>query len=364
MKKECLNTALCFFILLCLSGLVRYFYKKEPRPSTADGSIVMAIGIFSFDALLKLPLVSRGFTQLVTLELLIVWLLLVKNYLNQSLHGGFKCLINHTAGQFGIGTWVAGSSILALLFFRDFTCYRFIAWLCAFLAFIIWLPYLALSVCNLWLIVTRQRKVHIGIMLLATVSTQSIVLLTYFMFATTIPRLAYQAVIVLGYFLYFTGLFIIVRYLLYSRLSRIILGWHSTNSILHGALSISGLAAATTKVISDQLIIGTWFLATGFLLLVEGISVIKGIYRFRRAGFTEGILVYDVSQWARVFTLGMYYTFNLSLITHQVYVNPLIQWVAYYGQYGVLGIVLFELVNYFYYYLSSKRIDVHFAYKG
>lgn len=124
-----------------------------------------------------------------------------------------------------------------------------------------------------------------------------------FLFATSIGFFAYQMLIVLGYLFYLTGLFIIGRYLLQIQWKRIVLGWNSTNSIIHGALSISGLAAATTEIMPEEIIIGTWFLATVFLLLVEGISVIKGLYRLRIAGFTQGILVYDVSQWARVFTL-------------------------------------------------------------
>ncbi|ARG98457.1 hypothetical protein [Legionella micdadei] len=354
MKHECLSTVFYFLILLFLSRLIRHFYKKEPHTSTSDGSIVMAIGIFSFDALQQLSFCTHKFSQVVTLELLIIWLYLASSYINQYLQGSFNVTIKCKVSQFGIGTWVAGSSILAMLIFRDFSCYHFVAWMCAFLAFIIWLIYLILAVSNLWLIVVRQSTVHIGIILLATVSTQSIALLTYFLFATSIGFFAYQMLIVLGYLFYLTGLFIIGRYLLQIQWKRIVLGWNSTNSIIHGALSISGLAAATTEIMPEEIIIGTWFLATVFLLLVEGISVIKGLYRLRIAGFTQGILVYDVSQWARVFTFGMYYTFNLSLIGHHVYTNCFIKEITHYGQYGVAVILLFELVNYFNHVMKAR----------
>ncbi|MGL5742981.1 MAG: hypothetical protein ACRCXC_10845 [Legionella sp.] len=153
------------------------------------------------------------------------------------------------------------------------------------MALFIWMIYMVMSSYNLWLILFKQLKLHTGIILLPTVATQSVVLITYSLFANTLPSLLYQTLIVLGYFFYAIGLFLILTRTFVYPHHTIILSWHHTNSIIHGALSISGLASVSTHALNDTVIISTWFLATGFLILNEGISVIKGIYRLKLSGF-------------------------------------------------------------------------------
>ena len=353
MNKECIYILLYFFFLFFISGLIHRAYKKEPRTQTADGSIVMAIGIFSFDALPQIPGIPEAIKQFIILELLIICLYLVRNYIGQYRDGYFNCSIRLKKNQFGVGTWVAGLSLLAVLFRQSIPCFHFIVWGSAFFAVFIWLSYIFLSCINLGMFVVKRDRVTKGIILLPTVSTQAIALLGYALFSTTLPLLLYQSLIHLGYLLYLAGFFIIARHLFYQRCKQIILNWNSTNSILHGALSISGLAATTTAL-NNALIVGTWFIATCFFILVEGIALLKCCYRFKAAGFRGGVFIYDVTQWARVFTFGMYYTFNLNLVTHHIYVNSLINIIIDYGQYGVLTILLFEIMNYLGHQLKSS----------
>lgn len=345
MKNECMYTFLYFFILFFISGLIHRAYKKEPRTQTADGSIVMAIGIFSFDALPRIPFIPAVIKQFIILELLIICLHLAMSYLEQYRDGYFSRNIQLKKNQFGVGTWVAGSSLLAVLLLQTIPCFHVVVWGSAFIAVLIWLVYVFCSCINLVQLIIKESSVNAGIILLPTVSTQAVALLCYSLFST-LPLLLYQTLIYLGCLLYVTGFFIIVRHLLSLCCKRIILGWNSTNSILHGALSITGLAATTTAALNDTLIIGTWFIATCFFFLVEGIALLKSFYQFKVAGFMRGLFIYDAAQWARVFTFGMYYTFNLNLVTHRVYVNDLIGMIIDYGQYGVLALLLFELVNY------------------
>lgn len=357
MNSEGINySGLYFFILLFLSGIAHHFYKKSPPTTTADGSIIMAIGIFSLDALQKMPFVTPGLTQLIALELLIIWMYLIKSYTRQYLNGYFAKMVTTMLSQFGIGTWVAGSAVLAILFLQAFPSFTFVVCISTFLALVIWLGYIIVSSYNLWLIVVKRLKLHTGIILLPTVSTQSIVLLAYSLFVAAVPLLIYQILIVLGYLLYLFGFFVIARHTLWYRSRHFIVSWHNTNSIIHGALSISGLAGTSTHACNDVVIISTWLGATSFLILNEGISFIKSIYRLKVAGFIKGILVYNGSQWARVFTLGMYYAFNRSLLEHQVYTNQLIKQIVTYGQYGVFIILLFELFNYFYNQFDFKQV--------
>lgn len=345
MNNECTYILLYFFILFFISGLIHRAYKKEPRTQTADASIVMAIGIFSFDALPRIPFIPEVIKQFIILELLVICFYLIMSYREQYRDGYLSRSIQLKKNQFGVGTWVAGSSLLAVLLLQTIPCFHFIAWGCALIAVLIWLVYAPCSCINLARLVVKLDRVNIGIILLPTVSTQAIALLCYSLFST-LPPLLYQTLIHLGYILYLTGFFLIARYLFSLSCKRLILGWNSTNSILHGALSISGLAATTTAALNDKLIIGTWFITTSLFFLVESIALVKSIYRFKASGFIRGLFVYDATQWARVFTFGMYYTFNLNLITHHVYVNDLIRMIIDYGQYGVLALLLFELMNY------------------
>ncbi|MCE0722019.1 MULTISPECIES: hypothetical protein [Legionella] len=66
-------------------------------------------------------------------------------------------------------------------------------------------------------------------------------------------------------------------------------------------------------------------------------------YRIKIAGFIRGIFVYNLSQWTRIFTLGMYYSFSLALYKQNGYANFIMDNVVMYGKYIVLMILLFEV---------------------
>lgn len=302
----------------------------------------MAIGIFSLDALQQLPFVSKLISQLITLELFVIWLYLVRFYINSYFNGIFVNGIKSITKQFGIGTWVAGCSVLAILFLAEIPSWRIVILLLTLFAFVIWLFYLKLIFINVALILYKKKQIYNGIILLSTVSTESIVLL-FSSLSHKIPIFINQILIVSGYIFYLIGIMIIARFSFAIKLKRLVLGWNNTNSIIHGALSITGLAGTLTNSINDKVIIYTWWMATCLFVLVEGISLIKLVYRIRIVGLNRGIFVYTVSQWSRVFTYGMYYAFTLSILNHHLLKNLVINMISQYGQYAVFGILLVEI---------------------
>ncbi len=332
---------LYFFILLFISAFIHHFYKKSSSCQTAVGSIVMAIGIAGFDVLPQLQFVTPLVRQLIILELFIIGLYLICFFIKHTIEGGFNLFTARAINQFGIGTWVAGSSILAILFLQELPLWHSVIWAWALCALIIWPIYIGISFINLRHIFFKKIKLHTGNILLLTVSTQALALITHRLFAP--PLLITQLLIILGYLFYITGIIIIGKHLISCSKKRSFLGWSNGNSIIHGALSISGLASTDTQAFDAKVILSTWILATGLLFFVEGMGLIKMYYRIKIAGFIEGIFVYNLSQWTRIFTLGMYYSFSLALYKQNGYTNFIIDNVVMYGKYIVLIILLFEI---------------------
>jgi hypothetical protein len=115
--------------------------------------------------------------------------------------------------------------------------------------------------------------------------------------------------------------------------------------ILHGALSISGLAVVTTGALPRQVAVITWLWAAAMFLPVEGIEAARLVARQRTYGWRRGIFTDHVSQWARTFTFGMFYAFTLALHSHVAATGDLARvWggIVQYGQYLVLALLLLE----------------------
>lgn len=315
----------------------RCFINRLPL-STSAGSIVMAIGIFSLFALHRLPFTTVFLERLLALELFIIWLYLALFYLKNNLNG---ILIQSREDQFGIGTWVAGSSVLAISCYIELLWIS-VSWMLLLIASVIWIIYLRLLYINLLEMLHNKFKVT-GIILLSTVSTQSIVILLNIVLAQRIPILINQILISFGYVLYFIGIFIFLSYFISEKIKKSILNWSNTNSIIHGALSITGLAGLVTNSINFKLIIATWVAASTLFVCIEGISLIYLLNRIKSFGWSKGIFIYDTSQWSRIFTYGMYYAFTLSLFKEELFKNKIINFVVLYGQYIVFGILLLEI---------------------
>ena len=82
---------------------------------TASGAVVMAIGIFALAALQRMPFPARLATQLIALELLIVWTYLALHFLACAVRGTMHRHSGDPVQSFAIGTWVAGTVVVAEL---------------------------------------------------------------------------------------------------------------------------------------------------------------------------------------------------------------------------------------------------------
>jgi hypothetical protein len=152
-----------------------------------------------------------------------------------------------------------------------------------------------------------------GLVLLTTVSTQSLVILAIALFPDVpLLRQAALPLVLLGYALYAVGAALILRRYLGQMGWRLADDWENPNCILHGAMSITGLAAVTSGALPFPVCYATWLYAACMFVLVETVEAARLLQRWRLYGWRRGLGVYNVSQWSRNFTFGMFYAFTLA----------------------------------------------------
>src|SRR5699024_6781618 len=156
------------------------------------------------------------------------------------------------------------------------------------------------------LFVHKELKVD-GIVLLSTVSIQSVVIMHFFIFDSAIHSLT-PLFISLGLICYVIGLtFMIIDFK--RRHWTLADGWANTNCIIHGALSITGLASVLTQSFTNVFILALLCLTTVLFFIVETIECIRLFHRFKQYHLRDGVFNYHVTQWSRNFTFGMFFTF-------------------------------------------------------
>ena len=187
-----------------------------------------------------------------------------------------------------------------------------------------------------------------GVILLATVSTQSV------------DRAAYGA----GSFPCVcaddrsspcTGLVLIALHYRARRSWLLAVEWKNANCIIHGAVSITGLALVLVAPFQPAVLLDLWFVVLVLFTIVEAIELIRMIERERGRGLRLAIFVYDTTQWARNFTYGMFYAFSFALqrqldampAVPDVAWLPALRGVASWGQYVVLAFLLVEMTLFF-----------------
>ncbi len=189
---------------------------------------------------------------------------------------------------------------------------------------------------------------------LSTVSTQSLVIVWKAAFGSSFYyRLFSPWIILFGVFFYLVSFFLIVRR--YAREGSDIdldKGWFNTNCIIHGAMSITGLASAVCGVISANIILLVWLWVIFWFVIVESVEIARAVKRTRLYGFTDALLSYDPTQWSRNFTFGMLYAFTLNFdLTKSVAADSFLQSlhsaVLLYFAWIVLLFLLIEIVVFF-----------------
>ena len=324
------------------------FFRPQ-SPATTAGAIVMAFGIFGLAALPRLPGVGARGVQLFTLLQVAGWTLLAIGYAASMARGELTRHVRDPFTRFGVGTWVAGTGVTGELLFMAWPQLRAVALALLALAFGLWLWLLVLALAGVPALLRRPHRGggNTGVLLLATVATQAVVVLAASL--RVVPEPVGVAVIAWGGVLYAGALmFLIWRYLAASDRSLARQG-SNTHCIVHGAVSISGLALASVAA-PALWVVQVWLLAAGLFVAVEALELARWVERVRRLGWREGVLTYHISQWVRNFTFGMFYAFTVALaerpdsrpLTDGLGVTSLVTIIVDWGQFVVLAVLVIE----------------------
>lgn len=331
--------------------------RRGKYAATNSMSLVMAIGIFASFALTRLPAHSLLIGKLIMVGLFAIWLIIMWSYLGSILRGLFYRLhYKPILNRFAIGTWVAGTAVLADLTVRLLPDMIWVGRSLALTALVLYIPYIIVAILGygeLWRNPLKQRAV--GVILLAAVATQATYIALHMAFAgNTTVQTAEPVLSILGVLLICSGLALIALRYRKTKVHDLALQWHDTNCIIHGAVSITGLALVMAGQYDTTILLWVWYIAFILFIAVEAIEVVRAVQRIGRYGLRRGIILYDAAQWSRNFTYGMLYAFTLELslqLAGQLGAYPQIQFVVRYGQYIVLVMLLIEIVLF----VSSRR---------
>ncbi|WP_214987763.1 hypothetical protein [Bacillus sp. ISL-47] len=328
--------------LFCLLAVL-FIVSRKMYISTSTMAAVMALGIVTQGVLLNFFGVSfflSGFGKLLSMLDLALWIAFLFSFSMTIIKGEFKNIhYANPINRFGIGTWVGGTSICGIIVFKQFGS-SFLVDTLAFLNVGLWMYYVGISIKSIFEILSSGmiNRVH-GILLLTTVSTQSLVLL-FNTINDHVPAYMNGLLIIVGFSFY-----IISALCLFKRYSTshwsVTEDWNNTNCILHGALSITGLAMIKSGLVSGQTAAGFWIGTLIVFLFVESIESIRLMKRIRLYGLKKGVFTYDVTQWSRIFTFAMFFTF-----TYFIESNTLLSMkeaVLHLGIWMILALFLIEL---------------------
>lgn len=278
------------------------------------GSFIMALGIFLLGAIHQFPILNNYFGQILSVLLVITWLLMLFSFFRSLINRCYRNSLNtFPIKSFGAGTWIAASSVIGdLVVQRAPNFLPFVKFL-VILNIVMWVCFIIFCVRQLKMIIKKQEieNTH-GVILLSTVSTQSIVTLLVNVYGSNFAPTLMITLISLGILLYlfsFTLLFI-----RFTTKWNNIHEWKNTDCIIHGAVSITGLAMIQSESFTFHSIIFVWYVVFVLFALVETFEVTRGITRIKKYGWRKGIFTYSISQWARNFTFGMFYFFTANLV--------------------------------------------------
>lgn len=282
-------------------------FRKNFQIELAAPALIMAFGIFfigAYEMLGFLHFLERVLIWGFIAFALIIFILIIIHYRKRTV---WHQLIDQPVKLFALGTWVAALSVFTLVL-KEYTNIN---------VSILQM----LTVCNMILLFTifiiylfsfrklfkrKDLKVD-GIVLLSTVSMQSIVIMTYHMFGEQF-HIFFKPVIILGIAFYILGIYFIWQ--TYKKEKWTLANdWANTNCIIHGALSITGLAMTLTESFSLSGLMFIFVITTILLIFIEIVECIRMIQRIKLYHLRDGILSYHVTQWSRNFTFGMYFTF-------------------------------------------------------
>lgn len=292
------------------------YTKIEP----ASGAIIMANGIFLIGAVEAFPLLDIQLGKYLAFLLLIVWILVYKSLSIQFFHRDFLIpFIKHPVKSFTMGTWIAGVSVLCNVFLKYFPGIILMTQAMAALNTLLWLFFLVNCFYNFKQLIFDHKDypVH-GILLISTVGTQSIIILLSNVFFQ-LPIIFSELIIILGLLFYIVSVILITKRYAKEKGLTLVDDWTNTNCIIHGALSITGLAIIVSNSFTPSFVIGLWLIVMLLIVIIETVEVIRAILRIKLYGWNKGVFTYHISQWSRNFTFGMFYAFTLFMHNHPAY---------------------------------------------
>ncbi|SOC00074.1 voltage-gated anion channel [Ureibacillus xyleni] len=290
----------------------------------AAGSIIMAMGIFILGALHQFPILEKNFGLIFSVLLILFWFIMLGFFVTSLFNKEYRLnLIHSPISSFGVGTWIAGTSVICILMINQMPELFFIIRILIYVNLLCWLLFIFFCGYQLKKIIVMQstKEVH-GVILLSTVSTQSISLLLLNYFHNIESPYFVILIICIGnvFYLFSIGL-LILRFI--SKFHKIH-EWKNTDCIIHGALSITGLAMTQTGVFPVQILMIVWYTVFGLFIVIETIEVIRGYKRIKDYGIRRGIFTYHITQWARNFTFGMFYFFTFNIVKSYSNIEPFV----------------------------------------
>ncbi len=300
-----------FFVLL----IVKSPMFRGNRIDASYGAMVMAIGIFligvapQFDIPFVIP------SYLVDFSLFVIWLFLILSFMRAAFKGVFrKRYLTHPVQSFAVGTWVAATSILCLVLYHQYSFFKNSIFIVALLNTGLWVFYLFLCIKSYKVIFSAKYYERVnGIIFLSTVSTQSLIIVFNTLFDHPILHHISQVAVFVGLTLYFINFALMMIRLRSFQQHQLLDGWKNTNCIVHGAMSITGIASITSGTIPTNIIFLMWIWAAALFVIIEGIELWRLAARLNEYTLNEAIGRYHVSQWARNFTFGTFYVFTLNI---------------------------------------------------
>jgi hypothetical protein len=325
--------------------------ERIPRLPTATGAIVMAVGVFGAAALQRIPNAGADLTKPIAAAVAAAWLAIASLILLSAAKDGISVRTDPVVESFAIGTWVAGSAMMGRMAMLAAPTALWLAKAAFIVSVGIWLWFIPRALRNLAFLLAAPELRPNGIVLLSTVATQAVALVALRLYPAA-PEIRWSAMVLLGMgaACYLIGLFLIVRRYVADMRWRLATDWDNNNCILHGGLSITGLTAVTSGLLDVWGVTLLWICTSIVFILVESIEVARAVERLRTLGWHDGIVVYDISQWARNFTFGMFYAFTVAFAERfamgqrHPLLNGLREQVLSFGQYLVLLFLIAELV--------------------
>lgn len=318
------------------------------RPMTAIGAPIMALGIFSAAALQRLP----GGTALVTplaLLLAAAWLGMAAVLVRSIRSDGIGCHARPLVDSFAIGTWIAATVVVGRMAMLALPDWRWPAIALLAISAALWLWFMPLALRNGLRLVHAPHVRPSGIILLTTVATQAVALLALRLFPDLPAVRAVAPVLVaLGAGCYVVGIGLVITRLRDAEDWRLEHDWSNANCIIHGALSITGLALVVGDFFPGTVVLWFWAAVVAVLVVIELIELARLSTRVRWLSLRRALLVYDTSQWARNFTFGMFYAFTLAFAERVAIaaahptLDAVRRAVLDYGAYVVLALLLIE----------------------